>query len=185
MRQLRFLLMILPLVLFAGIAFAQKKEITGTVTDLGTGKPLGGVSIVAGKDKGGATTKEDGSFTISVGQNIKVLTFSSVSYTPQTITLAGKTKVDVFMVSETVTQNEVVVIGYGTQKRSNVSGAVSKYKNDRIDETPVSRLDQALQGKIAGVNVQNVSAEAGADPKINIRGISSINYHQCSTIGGN
>jgi TonB-dependent SusC/RagA subfamily outer membrane receptor len=68
-----------------------------------------------------------------------------------------------------------VVVGYGTQRKSHLTGAISKYKNDRIDESPVSRLDQALQGKIAGVQIQNLSSEAGSTPKIRVRGISSIN----------
>jgi TonB-dependent starch-binding outer membrane protein SusC len=175
MKQVKLLLLLLPLLLVVVMASAQKKEITGKVTDQTTGLPLNGVSIVAGKEKVGTTTKEDGTFFISVGPGIKVLTFSSVGYTAQTVTIESKTSINVTLVSDIITQSEVVVIGYGTQKRSNVSGAVSKYKNERIDEAPVSRLDQALQGKIAGVNVQNISSEAGADPKISIRGISSIN----------
>lgn len=175
MKQFKFLLFMLPLLLLAGIACAQKKEITGKVVDQATGMPLSGVSVVAGKDKAGTTTKEDGTFTISVGANIKNLTFSSVSYGTQTVSIGAKTSFNVTLAAAATTEGEVVVIGYGTQKRSNVSGAVSKYKNDRIDETPVSRLDQALQGKIAGVNVQNISAEAGAEPKISIRGTNSIN----------
>lgn len=175
MKQLKFLLMMLPLLLITGFASAQKKEITGKVVDQTTGIALSGVSIIAGKEKVGTTTKDDGTFTISVGPGIKVLAFSSVGYTAQTVTIEGKTFVNVSLVSEAITQSEVVVIGYGTQKRSNVSGAVSKYKNERIDETPVSRLDQALQGKIAGVQIQNISSEAGAEPKISIRGISSVN----------
>ncbi|MFZ4477995.1 MAG: TonB-dependent receptor plug domain-containing protein, partial [Saprospiraceae bacterium] len=76
---------------------------------------------------------------------------------------------------ESLTLNEVVVIGYGVQKKGDVTGAVSKYKNDKLGETPVSRLDQALQGKIAGVQIQNTSSEAGSDPKVRIRGLSSVN----------
>ena len=71
-----------------------------------------------------------------------------------------------------------MVIGYGAIKKSSVTGAVSKYKNERLDESPVSRLDQALQGKIAGVQVQNTSSEAGSDPKIQVRGVSSVNAGQ-------
>lgn len=67
------------------------------------------------------------------------------------------------------------MIGYGVQKKSSLTGAIVKYKNQNLDEAPVSRIDQALQGKIAGLNVQNVSSEAGAAPRINIRGISSLN----------
>ena len=71
--------------------------------------------------------------------------------------------------------SEIVVVGYGTQKKSSLTGAVSKYRNERLDEVPVSRVDQALQGKIAGVQIQNTSSEAGSDPKIRVRGLSSIN----------
>ena len=175
MKQFRFLLLMLPFILLAGFASAQKKEITGKVIELATGNPLSGVSIVAGKDKIGGTTNQDGTYSISVGPNIKTLEFSFVGFSKQTISIDNKKTIDVFLESEVTTQTEVVVIGYGTQKRSNISGAVSKYKNERLDETPVSRLDQALQGKIAGVTVQNISSEAGAEPKISIRGVSSIN----------
>jgi len=174
MKLLRCLFLLFSFVLTASV-YAQKKEITGKVTDQVTGEALSGVSIVSGKEKGGTVTKSDGTFTILIGPGIKNLTFSYVGYTAQTIAIEGKTQINVLLASEATTQSEVVVIGYGTQKRSNVSGAVSKYKNERIDEAPVSRLDQALQGKIAGVTVQNISSEAGADPKISIRGISSIN----------
>ncbi len=175
MKQVRFLLLLLPMLFITVIATAQKKEITGKVTDQATGLPLAGVSVVAGKERVGTATKEDGTFSISVGPGIKTLSFSSISYATQTLDIEGKSSFNITLVAEATTQSEVVVIGYGTQKRSNVSGAVSKYKNERIDEAPVSRLDQALQGKIAGVNIQNISSEAGADPKISIRGISSIN----------
>lgn len=175
MKQIRFLLLLLPLLLLNVLVLAQKRELTGKVTDQVTGLPLSGVSVMAGKEKVGAATKEDGTFIISVAPGIKTLEFSSVSYTAQTVSIQGKDFINVALVSEAITQSEVVVIGYGTQKRSNVSGAVSKYKNERIDETPVARLDQALQGKIAGVNIQNISSEAGAEPKITIRGVSSIN----------
>jgi TonB-linked SusC/RagA family outer membrane protein len=175
MKQLRFLLMMLPFLFITGIASAQKREISGKVTDQVTGEPLAGVSIISGKEKGGTATKQDGTYTISVGPGIKSLTFSFISYTPQTISIGESNTINVSLATEAITQSEVVVIGYGTQKRSNVSGAVSKYKNERIDEAPVSRLDQALQGKIAGVTVQNISSEAGADPKISIRGTNSIN----------
>lgn len=175
MKTLKHLLAFLPLLFFVGIASGQKKEISGKVTDQATGLPLAGVSIVAPKEKGGTTSKEDGTFTVSVSQGTKALIFSSVSYVSQIITLEGKKSINVQLVPDATTQSEVVVIGYGTQKRSNVSGAVAKYRNERIDETPVSRLDQALQGKIAGVRIENLSSEAGADPRISIRGVSSIN----------
>jgi TonB-dependent starch-binding outer membrane protein SusC len=178
MKEFKYLLLMLPFLALVGMAQAQKKELNGKVTDQATKLPLAGVSVVAGKDKVGSTTKEDGTFTISVDPGTKTLTFSSVSYTSQTVAVDGKTSVNVYLVSESATQTEVVVIGYGTQKKSSVTGAVSKYKNEKLDQSPVSRLDQALQGKIAGVQVQNVSSEAGSDPKVQIRGLSSVSAGQ-------
>ncbi len=175
MRKVRFLQLMLPLLILAITATAQKREITGKVIDQITGQALSGVSIIAGKDKGGTTAKQDGTFSISVEAGIKSITFSFVSYTPQTIFIEGKTVINVSLVSEATTQSEVIVIGYGTQKKSSVTGAVSKFKSERLDESPVSRLDQALQGKIAGVTIQNVSSEAGTAPKVRVRGLSSVN----------
>lgn len=175
MKKLKLLLLILPLLLSVGMVSAQKKEITGKVVDQTSGSPLSGVSILTGKDKNGTTSKEDGSFVITVGESAKTLTFSIIGYLSQTISIEGKSSFSVSMTPDATTQSEVVVIGYGTQKRSNVSGAVAKYKNERINETPVSRLDQALQGKIAGVRIENISSESGAEPRVSIRGISSIN----------
>ena len=175
MKQVRFLLLLLPLLLVTGIASAQKKEITGKVTDQATGLPLAGVSVIAGKERVGTATKEDGTFVISVSPGIKTLAFSSISYAPQTVDIEGKSSFDITLVSEATIQSEVVVIGYGSQKKSSVTGAVSKFRSERLDEAPVARLDQALQGKIAGVTIQNVGSEAGAAPKVRVRGLSSVN----------
>jgi TonB-dependent starch-binding outer membrane protein SusC len=177
MKQFRFLLMLL--LLFSSVtALAQKKTITGKVTDKSTGEAMQGVSIVASKKSDGVTTKADGMFSITVDENVKSLTFSFTGYAEQTISIDDKSVINVSLVVEAVVQSEIVVIGYGTQKRTSVTGAVSKFKNEKLDQSPVSRLDQALQGKIAGVQVQNISAEAGSDPKVQVRGISSINAGQ-------
>jgi TonB-dependent starch-binding outer membrane protein SusC len=136
------------------------------------------VNILADKQRGGAATKADGTYSISVDKKATVLIFSYVGYESQTIVIGDKTTIDVELIAANTTADEVVVIGYGTQKKSSVTGAVSKYKNDKLDESPVSRLDQALQGKIAGVQVQNTSSEAGSDPKVQVRGVSSVNAGQ-------
>lgn len=175
MKQFKFLLLMLPLLFLAGLAFAQKKEITGKVIDQATGEPISGVSILVSGAKGGTTSKKNGSYSISVKAGSTTLIFSSVGYGSQSVAIDGKVVIDISMEAQAKVDEEVVVIGYGTVKKSSLTGAVSKYKNERLDETPVSRLDQALQGKIAGVVVQNTSSEAGAAPKINIRGVTSIN----------
>lgn len=158
-----------------GAAVAQKKIITGKVTNKNGNDPLLGVNVLADKQKGGTATIADGTYSISVNNDAAVLIFSYVGFQSQTVPIGNKTSIDVVMVPVSTTSEEVVVIGYGSQKRSDVTGAVSKYQNDKLDETPSSRLDQALQGKIAGVAIQNITSEAGADTKIQIRGLTSIN----------
>lgn len=163
------------LLMLGSFAYGQNKTITGKVTNKETGAPLSGVNILADKQKGGVTTKEDGSYSIVVPAGSSTLVFSYVGFVSQTILIEGKTSIDVIMAANATDMNEVVVIGYGTTKKSHLTGAVSKFKNENLEETPASRLDQALQGKIAGVQIQNISSEAGSDPKIQVRGLSSIN----------
>jgi TonB-linked SusC/RagA family outer membrane protein len=172
MKQLICLLF--SFLLLCTAAIAQKKTITGKVINQITNEPLQGVNILAEKQRGGVTTKEDGTYSISVDAKITTLIFSYVGFTAQAVLIGDKKVIDIALVPAISASDEVVVIGYGTQKKSHLTGAVSKYKNERLDETPVSRLDQALQGKIAGVQIQNLTSEAGADPKIRIRGVNSF-----------
>lgn len=173
MKKLQCLFLMLLLVSIAAVA--QKKVIAGKVINQVTGEPLYGANILADKQKGGATTKPDGTYSINVDAKTTTLIFSFVGFASQTITIGDKATINVSMVPSATANDEVVVIGYGTQRKSHLTGAISKFKNEKLDETPVSRLDQALQGKIAGVQVLNISSEAGADPKVRIRGINSIN----------
>lgn len=167
--------LLLMLLLLGSLAYGQNKVITGKVTNKETGAPLSGVNILADKQKGGVTTKEDGTYSISVPAGSSTLVFSYVGFSSQTMLIESRTTIDVIMAPAATDMNEVVVIGYGTTKKSHLTGAVSKFKNENLEETPASRLDQALQGKIAGVQIQNISSEAGSDPKVQVRGLSSIN----------
>jgi TonB-dependent starch-binding outer membrane protein SusC len=158
-------LLVLLLLFICGSVTAQN-VVTGKVTNKETGEPLQGVSVLADKASGGAVTKEDGTFSLKYKPGASNLLFSYVGFASQTIAIGTQTSFDIKLAASAGETNEVVVIGYGTQRKSSVTGAVAKYKNDRLDELPVSRLDQALQGKMAGVQVQNISSEAGAAPKI-------------------
>lgn len=173
MKKFHYLFVLL--LLLGSSAIGQKKVISGKVISQGDNEPMQGVTILASKQKGGTTTKADGTYTITVDKTVTTLIFSFVGFATQTVEIGDKTSVNITMVPAVTSNDEVIVIGYGTQKKSSVTGSVSKYTNDRLEETPSSRLDQALQGKIAGVQVQNLSSEAGSDPKISIRGVSSIN----------
>lgn len=170
-------LFLLLCVMYANTIFAQtdaKLTLKGKVIASDTKLPLQGASIIINGESKGLSTESDGSFTINVkkGQSILV---SYVGYENQLINVTKSQTITVSLKPVAAATEEVVVIGYGTTKKSSLTGAVSKLKNDKLDETPITRLDQALQGKIAGVQIQNISSEAGAAPKINIRGISSIN----------
>ncbi len=173
MKKLQSLLLLL--LLTGGVVLAQKVTITGKVINAVTNEPMQGVNILADKQKGGVTTKEGGSYSISVDKGTTTLVFSYAGFASQTIAVGEKTTIDVSLSPAVVEGDDVVVIGYGTQKKSHLTGAISKYKNERLEETPSSRLDQALQGKIAGVQVQNISSEAGSDPKVRVRGLGSVN----------
>lgn len=161
--------------LLMGSAAMAQKVITGKVVDKSTNEPLLGVNVLVDKQKGGAVTKQDGTYSITLKENSVLLIFSYVGYNTQTITIGNRTTIDISLEPAPVSNDEVVVIGYGTQRKSHLTGAVSKFKNEKLDESPTSRLDNALQGKIAGVQIQNMSSEAGADPRIRVRGLNSIN----------
>ena len=166
--------LILFLLIFTSIIYSQTdtKKISGTVVD-DKDAPIPGVTVTF-EDKD-TVTDLDGKYSIEVKNSKSILRFSYLGYAPQIMVVGKNKEINITLFEEKNQLDEVVVIGYGTQKKSNVTGAISKYKNEKLDEIAVSRLDQALQGKIAGVQVQNISSEAGADAQITVRGISSIN----------
>jgi TonB-dependent SusC/RagA subfamily outer membrane receptor len=168
------LLPMLFLAVFTSIAQQPKLTVTGKVVSAETNTPLSGASITIKGTNQGTTSDAAGSFSLKVDKGI-TLTIGFVGFETKEFKINNNQELSVSLATVTNTSEEVVVVGYGTQRKSHLTGAISKYKNDRLDETPVSRLDQALQGKIAGVMVQNLSSEAGAAPKIRIRGTSSIN----------
>ena len=153
-------------------AFSQIK-VTGTVLDTKR-EPLIGVNITVKGSRTGTISDFNGKFNIDVPDRQSVLVFSYIGYKTIERTIPASGQLTVILEEETQTIDEVVVVAYGTQKKSHLTGAVSSLKNEKMDEIPVSRVDQALQGKIAGVQINNVNPEAGAAPKIRVRGLGSI-----------
>jgi TonB-linked SusC/RagA family outer membrane protein len=154
---------------------AQERIISGKVTDDGDGSPLAGVSVLVTGTKTGVTTGADGSFKISVPSGARSLTFSFVNFTSQTVSLAGKTQLAIRMISDEKTMSEVVVVGYGTQKKKTVTSAIGK-----IDPAPISDLitpsvDRQLAGRTAGIQVTSPTGLVNVAPRIRIRGVNSIN----------
>jgi TonB-linked SusC/RagA family outer membrane protein len=164
---------LLFLLIFTAIIHAQTgSKVSGTVLD-NKGSSIPGVTVTC-EDKS-VITDIDGKYTIAIKNSKSVLKYSYVGFETQ-IAIVGKEKtIDIVLKESVNVLDDVVVIGYGTRKKSLVTGSISKYTNEKLDDIAVTRLDQALQGKIAGVQVSNISSEAGADSAITIRGISSIN----------
>jgi len=152
----------------------QRKEVSGSVND-GSGQPIPGVSVVVKGTTLGTITNMDGKFRLSVPTDAKILVFSFVGMKTQEFTISGKTTFTVTMVEETTGIDEVVAIGYGTQKRKDLTGAVGQVKSEDLTKTSVIGLDQAIQGKIAGVQVTSNSGEPGGSISMRIRGVGSIN----------
>ncbi|MGN6615971.1 MAG: SusC/RagA family TonB-linked outer membrane protein [Ilyomonas sp.] len=155
-------------------AFGQARTITGTVTD-SVNNPIANVSVQVQGTGTGTVTDISGNFSISVPSNSSVLVFSYTGMQTQQVTVGDKSAVNVQMSSVSGTLNEVVVIGYGTARKSDLTGSVVTVKSDRLLDRPTTDVSQALQGKVAGVQVSVNSSAPGEPAKVRIRGISSIN----------
>jgi len=147
---------------------ASSTEIRGKVTDE-SGKPLPGISVAIIDGGKGTLTDSAGDYKITAPQNT-TLEFSFVGYKKQTVTVGNKTVIDVVMPQETNALNDVVVVGYGTQKKANITGAVASVDMKTINDIPVANLSNALAGRAAGVTVVNTSGLAGASSTIRVRG---------------
>lgn len=169
----RIALMFFVLVLTStSMAFSQTK-VSGTVNDSNK-EPLIGVNIMVSGSKSGTITDFDGKYTIQVPNNKSTLVYSYIGYKTITREVGNNTVINVTLTEDALQMEDVVVVAYGTQKKSHLTGAVSSLKNDKMDELPVSRVDQALQGKLAGVQINNNNPEAGEKPQIRVRGMGSI-----------
>ncbi|MEM9869189.1 MAG: carboxypeptidase-like regulatory domain-containing protein, partial [Bacteroidota bacterium] len=153
--------------------FAQQiGTVTGTVTDANS-VPIPGANVIVLNTNRGVQTDFDGNYSIQVSSG-EVLRFSYIGYAPQTVLVEAQQTIDIVLREDTEKLDEVVVIGYGTQKKSLLTGAISKVVNEDLDQISVSRIDEALIGQAAGVNIQNTEGEAGGAPTIRIRGVGSI-----------
>lgn len=176
LRQLLSTISLPVLLLLSMIATAQDRVITGRVADAaGTG--LSGVSISVKNQSRGTTSGEDGSFSLSVPANVNTLVFSYVGFTTQEIDINDKATIDVTMQTGAATTNlnEVVVIGYGTQRRRDVTGAVASVSSREFVKGPITTPEQLIAGKVAGVQISSNGGAPGAGSRIRIRGGASLN----------
>ena len=146
--------------------------VTGKVVDA-NGEGLPGVTVREKDTNNGAVSDIDGSYSISVGSGA-TLVFTYIGFEAQEIVVGNRSTIDVSLLENLEELDEVIVIGYGTQRKSHLTGAISKVTNERLDQLPVSRVDDALIGQVSGVNIQATNAEAGGAPTITIRGVGSV-----------
>ena len=169
----KFLTLFLCLSLAVSQIWAQNRTIKGKVTDE-KGAAVANASVLVKGTTIGTTTANDGSFSLTVPATAKSVVISSLNFTPQEITITGKTTVTVALQSSVQNIEEVVVVGYGTQKKTEASSAITKISGETIAQRPMTSVDQILQGKAAGVQSVTFSGQPGANQQVRIRGISSL-----------
>jgi TonB-linked SusC/RagA family outer membrane protein len=161
---------------FAFTLNAQQKTITGTVTSATDNIPLPGVNVVVKGTSIGASTDFDGNYSIKLEGNDAILSFSYIGFVLKEVSVGTQSTINVALAEDVAALDEVVVVGYGSQKKSDITGSVSSVKSEDLTAFPVLNAEQALQGRAAGVVVQsNNGGEPGAPISIKIRGNTSIN----------
>ena len=166
-------LLLMSWLLCAG-AMAQDRRITGRVRDE-TGSGLPGVSVVLKGSQQGTTTDAEGQYSVPVSGSNPTLVYSYVGYLSQEVAVGNRTNIDLSLKADDKTLDEIVVIGYGTARKSDLTGAVASVKQSELQERPAPSLNQALQGRMAGVQVNNNSGRPGGRTTVRVRGFSSIN----------
>lgn len=155
------------------LASAQDLVVTGKVTDQNNESLIGAAITIKGTSTG-TITDFDGNYSLKVSSSDDVLIFSYIGFTPQEVQVKGRQVINVTLGEDVTALDEVVVVGYGVQKKSHLTGSVTKVETDGLVDIPSPRIDQVLQGKIAGVQITNTTSEAGVAPQIRVRGMGSI-----------
>ncbi|MFO7832084.1 MAG: SusC/RagA family TonB-linked outer membrane protein, partial [Desulfuromonadaceae bacterium] len=154
----------------------QEMTVTGKVTDAG-GEPMIGVSVMVKGTTIGGITDVNGNYEITVPDRNSVLVFSFVGYNTQEVTVGSQTVINLTLTASLTELEEIVVIGYGIQKKADVTGAVSTVRIADMQKIATNNTSVALQGQVAGVNVMQSNADPGAGADIRIRGIGTLNNH--------
>ena len=175
LKLLRPLVVVVTLqMIFVSALFAQQLTVKGTVKDLKTGEPLPAANVLNKSTGLGTITQADGTYRIDVASANAVLTFSSVGYRSQDIVVNGRTEINVRLETSMIEMDEVVTIGYGTARRSDLTGAVSFMSAQQLKKIPIANAAEALKGRLPGVNVISTDGSPDAEVVIRIRGGGSV-----------
>lgn len=172
----RMLLMHLLMASVFVAAHAQTQVLKGKITDAASGEVMPGVNIVIKGTSTGTTSDERGEFSLALSEQTNVLLFSFIGYKTQEVNVsASQTNLEVSLELDITSLQEIVVVGYGTQKKSHLTGAVASANMENFSRIPTGDALNALQGQVAGVNVSTASGNPAAAPVVQIRGIGTIN----------
>ncbi|HEX6181233.1 MAG TPA: carboxypeptidase-like regulatory domain-containing protein, partial [Chitinophagaceae bacterium] len=163
--------------MLCSVAMAQGRKITGTVRD-DKGAVLPNATITAKGTRTTATSNANGIFSINVPANVNALVVSYVGMIKQEVTLTEASIIEIVLSPVTSTLTDVVVIGYGTRRRAEVTSSISSITEKDIKNIPVAGVDQAIQGKIAGVTVTSNGGQPGAGVSVRVRGITSVSGNE-------
>lgn len=153
-----------------------QQSISGTVTSADDGEPLPGVNITVPDTNLGTTTDMDGNYSIAVPDTVNVLVFSFIGFQTQQIQINDRTQIDVAMQTQVYEAGEeIVVVGYGTQQKGDLTGSVSTVSVDEVRKVPTANVQDALQGQVAGVQITPQSGAPGAQADVRIRGVGTLN----------
>lgn len=177
----RLLIAVLFSVLLHPQVWAQDKQVSGKVTSQDDGSPVPGVNVVVEGTTRGTTTDVDGNYTIQLAPDENTLVFSFVGFKPSVIQVDGRTVIDVVLESDITSLDEVVVVGYGTQRERDLTSSITTVTTEDIIKTPTGQAMQALQGKVPGLQVVS-NGSPGDAPSVRVRGIGS--YPRSSDAAG-
>ncbi len=155
----------------------KQNTVTGTVTDVASGETLPGVNVTVQGTSIGAVTDLKGFFTIDVPDANAVLVFSFVGYNTETVSIAGQSKIDVTMVPDIKSLDEVVVIGYGSRQKADLTGAVSSIDAKELNTDVKMSPELQMQGKMAGVLISSTGSSPTARPEVRIRGVGTLGFN--------
>ncbi|AXY73278.1 TonB-dependent receptor [Paraflavitalea soli] len=160
--------------LLIGQVYAQTIPVTGTVTSKITGSPVSGATITVKGTTTATTADQQGRFSITVPRAGSILVISHIAMTPQEITVRDGAAVTITLEEKSGSMDEVIVVGYGTQRKGAVTTAISSIKAGDLDNMPVQRIEQSLQGRVSGLTITSSSGQPGAGSTVRIRGTTTI-----------
>ena len=175
--NLKFKSIVILFLMTSWTAFAQEISVSGNVQDE-SGIPLPGVNVIVKNTVNGTSTDFDGNFTINEVPIGGTLTFSYIGFVTKEIVVTDSSNLTVQLIEDLAKLDEVVVIGYGTQKKSVVTGAISGVKQSELEDLPITRVEQTLQGRVSGITIAANSGQPGSSSTVRVRGITTLGNNE-------